>query len=108
MHGHNYELLIAECLSMKLLILQCVFSVGGVWCPASGMQFVTLRNAIKGVACAQASVPFRNAIKRSCLQKLVNTYVKFIVLSAVVALAVSLLRRQNTDGSEKERARSLA
>ena len=27
---------------------------------------------------------------------------KFIVLSAVAALAVSLLRRQNGDGSEKE------
>ena len=46
MHGHNYELLIAERLSAKSLILQCVFSVGGVWCPASGMQFVILRNAI--------------------------------------------------------------
>ena len=30
----------------------------------------TLRNAIKGVACAQTSIPFRNAIKRSCLQNL--------------------------------------
>ena len=64
--------------------MQCVFSVGGVWCHASGMQFVTLqecnlsrsgmqfvtlRNAIKGVACAQTSVPFRNAIKTSYLQK---------------------------------------
>ena len=74
MHGHNYELLIAECLSMKLLILQCVFSVGGVWCPASGMQFVTLRNAIKGVACAQASVPFRNAIKDPVYKNLCTVY----------------------------------
>ena len=40
---------------MRLLILQCVLSVGGVWCHASGMQFVTLRNAIKGVVCAQTS-----------------------------------------------------
>ena len=31
-------LLVAECLSARLLILQCVFSVGGVWCHASGMQ----------------------------------------------------------------------
>ena len=33
------------------------------------------RNAIKGVACAQTSVPFRNAIKTSRLQKVVYTYV---------------------------------
>jgi len=37
------------------------------------MQFVTLRNAFKGVACVQTSVPFRNAIKISCLQKVVYT-----------------------------------
>ena len=30
--------IIAERLSARLLILQCVFSVGGVWCHASGMQ----------------------------------------------------------------------
>ena len=71
----NTYTVIAEHLSMRLLILQCVFSVGGVWCHASGMQFVTLRNAIKGVACAQTSVPFRNAIKTSCLQNVVYTYV---------------------------------
>ena len=29
---------IAERLSTRLLIFQCVFSVGGVWCHASGMQ----------------------------------------------------------------------
>ena len=34
--------ILAERLSARLLILQCVFSVGGVWCHASGMQFVTL------------------------------------------------------------------
>ena len=44
------------------------------------------RNAIKGVACVQTSVPFRNAIKISCLQKVVYTYVS-IVLSAVAVLA---------------------
>jgi len=38
-----YHLLIAECLSLRLLILQRVFSVGGVWCHASGRQFVTLQ-----------------------------------------------------------------
>ena len=39
------------------------------------------RNAIKGVACAQTSVSFRNAIKISCCVHLH----KFIVLSAVAA-----------------------
>ena len=40
------------------------------------------RNAIKGVACAQTSVPLRNAIKipKSCVHLR-----KFIVLSAVVS-----------------------
>ena len=78
--------IIAERRSARLLILQCVFSVEGVWCHASGMQFVMLpecnlsrfRNAIKGVACAQTSVPFRNAIKTSCLQKVVYTYVSLL------------------------------
>ena len=75
-HIHVLDFSIAaERLSARLLILQCVFLVGGVWCHASGMQFVTLRNAIKGVACVQTSVLFRNAIKRSCLQKFVYTYV---------------------------------
>ena len=57
-----------------------MFSVGGVWCHASGMQL--------GVACVQLRV--------------------FIILSTVAALAVSLLQRQNGDGSEKKRASSLA
>ena len=48
------------------------------------------RNAIRGVACAQTSVLFRNAIKTSCLQKVVLHLRKFLVLSAVAALAVSL------------------
>ena len=53
----------------------------------------------------QTSVPLRNVIlfTKSCVHLR-----KFIVFSAVAALAVSLLRRQNGDGSEKERARSLA
>ena len=62
------------------------------------MQFVTFQEC--NLSC------FRNATKIPCLLKVV--YSKFIVLSAVVALAVSLLRQQNGDGSEKERARSLA
>ena len=41
--------------------------------------------------------------KKKCVDLL-----KYIVLSAVAALAVSLLQRQNGDGSEKERAGSLA
>ena len=36
----NHDI-IAERLSARLLILQCMFSVGGVWCHASGIQFVT-------------------------------------------------------------------
>ena len=49
------------------------------------MQFVSLRNAIKGVACAQTSVPLRNAIKISSLQKVVYTYVS-LLFSALVQL----------------------
>ena len=66
----NDVCVIAERLSVRLLILQCVFSVRRVWCHTSGMQFVTLRNAIKGVACAQTSVPFKNAIKHPVYKKL--------------------------------------
>ena len=62
--------LVAECLSARLLILQSVFSVGRVW-PQLPSHFrnACFRNASKGVACAQTSVPFRNAIKTSCSQK---------------------------------------
>ena len=46
-HPRHFQLInvdvVAECLSTRLLILQCVFSLGGVWCHASGMQFVTLQ-----------------------------------------------------------------
>ena len=59
----------------------------------------------------QTSILFRNAIKSSCLQKGVYTYIrKFIILSAVVGLAVSLSQRQNgktCDGSEEKKAKSL-
>ena len=59
--------IIAECLSARLLILQCMFSVGGVW--------LWLRHALgmQGMACAQTSVPLRNVIKISCWQQLVYT-----------------------------------
>ena len=59
-----------------------VFSVGGMWCHAQ-----------------------KHNLSGSGMQS------NFIVLSAVMALAVSLSRRQNgksCDGSEEERARSLA
>ena len=63
-----------------------------VICHASGMQFVMLqecnlshfRNATKGVACAQTSVPFRNAIKPSLQKSCVHLH-KFIILSAEAA-----------------------
>ena len=58
--------------------------------PALGMQFAHFRNSIEGVACAQTSVPFRNAFKRSCLQKGVFTY--NISLSFPAALTISLSR----------------
>ena len=55
----------AKHLNARLLILQSVFLVGGVW-PQLPSYF---SNAIKCVACAQTSIPLRNAIKISCLQK---------------------------------------
>ena len=73
-------------LSARLPILQTLFSVGGVW-PKLPSRF---RNAIKGVACVQTSVPLRNAIKISCLQQIVvYTYVS-LSFSAVAVLTVSL------------------
>ena len=61
------RLQIAEHLSARLLILQSVFLVGGMW-PQLPSRF---SNAIKGVACVQTSVLLRNAIKISCLQKFI-------------------------------------
>ena len=72
---------------------------------------ICFRNAIEGVACAQISVRHTNAIKISCLPKSCVHLRKFIVLSAVAALVVTLSRCQigkNGDESEEERARSLA
>ena len=65
------------------------------------------RDAIKGVACVQTFVTFRNAIKTSCLQKGCIHLRKFIVLSTVVVL-VSGQNGKSCGGSEEERARSLA
>ena len=65
-----FQKVIAERLSARLLILQCVLSVGGVWCHASGMQFVTLRNAIKGVACVQTSFCLGMQLKHPVDKKL--------------------------------------
>ena len=67
--------------------MQYVFSVGGVWCHASGMQFVTLQGCNLSLSGMQF-VTLRNAPK-SCIN-----IRKFIVLSAVAALAVSLSTRQ--------------
>ena len=91
--------IIAERLSARLLILQCVFSVGGVWCHASGMQ-------LKVWLVRKHPSRLGMQLKHPVYKKLCT-----IVLSAVAALAVSLSRRQNgksCDGSEEERARSLA
>ena len=82
-------ILIAKHLSARLLMLQSMFSVGRVW-PQLPSRF---RIAIKSVARVQTFVPFRNAIKSFCLQKCVRLR-KFVVPSAVTALAVSS-RRQN-------------
>ena len=56
------------------------------------------------MACAQTSVPFRNAIKSSVYKKCVHVR-KFVIPSAVAALAVSLSK--NCDESEEEKGRRL-
>ena len=72
---YSIRQIVAKRLSTRLLILQRVFLVGGVWlwlpshfrnaiCHGLGMQLKV------HVACAQTSVPLRNAIKILCLQKL--------------------------------------
>ena len=48
-------------------LAECVLGWWGV-APIS----TPLRNAIKGVACVQTAVLFRNAIKRSCVKKCVH------------------------------------
>ena len=86
------RLLITERLSARLLILQSVFSVDGVWPQLPSY----------GVACMETSVLLRNAIKISCLQKL--CMLMSLSLSAVV-LAVSLSRqngKKNCDASKEE------
>ena len=91
---------IAERLSARVLILQSMFSVGGVWpqlpshfrnaiCHTSGMQFVILQE--------------RN-LKVSVYKKCAHLS-KFVVSSTVAALAVSLSK--NCDESEEERSRRL-
>ena len=46
---------------------------------ACGPNFCPIKNAIKGVACVQTSVPLRNATKKFCLQRVVYTYVSLTV-----------------------------
>ena len=60
---------VAECLKRKATNL--AEHVIGWW----GVAPTSVLNVIKGVACAQTFVSLRNAIKRSCLQKVVYTYV---------------------------------
>ena len=64
-------MVIAECLSTRL----AAHALG--W-QGVAPTFVPLRNAIKGMACAQTSVSFKNVIKISCLQKVVYTYVSLL------------------------------
>ena len=70
--GDNYHTNIstqpAHCQAsyVRLQILQSMFSIGGMW-PQLPSCF---RNAMKGVACVQTSVPFRNSIKYPVYKKL--------------------------------------
>ena len=108
---HDTASLVAKRLSARLLILQSVFSVGGVW-PQLPSRF---RNAVCHASGVQARVwlvckhpsRFRNAIKSSCLLNVCTLIhvCKFVIPSAMVALAVSLSK--NCDESEEERARRL-
>ena len=66
------KVLIASRLSARVLIFQSVGWQGVA--PTS----VSLKNAM---ACAQTSVPFRNAIKKSFLQKVVYTYISLVFLT---------------------------
>ena len=64
------------------------------------------RNAIcHGQECnlSHSEMQLKDPVHKNCVH-----LHKSIVLSGIAALVVSLLRRQNGDGSEKERARSLA
>ena len=85
---------------MRLLILQMVASIGGVW-PQLPSHF---SNAIKGVACAQTSILLKNASWSCvCLRK-------FIVLCSGAksrGLIVAMSNWQNWDMSEEERAKRL-
>ena len=83
---------IAGRLSARLLILQCMFSVSGVW-PQLPSHF---RNAICHASGMQLKIP----VYKKCVHSR-----KFVVPSAVAALAVSLSK--NCDESEEKRARRL-
>ena len=90
--------LVAERLSARLLILQSVFSVSGVW-PQLPSRF---RNAICHASGMQARVwlvrkhpsHLGMQLKVPVYKKCVHLH-KFVVPSTVAALAVSLLRRQD-------------
>ena len=55
---------------------------------------VPLRNATKGVTCAQTSVLLRNSVKSSCLGKVVYAYIGLMFPVLLWWLAVSLSRCQ--------------
>ena len=95
----SHVCIIAERLSARLLILQCMFSVGGVWCHASGIQFVTLWNAI----CHAQEC---NLSHSGMHQKVVYAYVSQCC-SGASGLIVTTSNDKSCDGSEEERARSL-
>ena len=91
---------IAERLSVRLLILQSVFSVGGVWpqppsrfrnaiCHASGMQ---ARVWLVRKHPSRLGMQLKFPVYKKCLQLHVRN---FVVPSAVAVLAVSLSRRQD-------------
>ena len=72
---HTHYCLDTFCANINALnnmIAECLERVLSWWGVAP--TFVPLRNAIKVVACAQTSISLRNAIKRSCFQKVVYTY----------------------------------
>ena len=79
----------AERLSMRLLILQSMFSVGGVW----PQLLSCFRNAIKSVTCAQTSILFRNAFKCHVYKKLCTVY-RFQCCSGTCGLIVSTSKWQ--------------
>ena len=95
---------IAEHLSARLRILQCVFSVGGVWSQLSSL----FRIATKGATCVQTSAHLRMQLKYPVTKSCVCLR-KFIICccSGASSLIVATSKLQNCDTSEEERAKRL-